>query len=121
MNPKAFASGADKRLRVIRSLGRCALVCLVHQAAAADISAGTAKAEQLCQTCHGMDGRGTQAMVANIGGQQKQYLVKQLNAYRSGEREHSQMTIIARMLSDDDVDNHRAWDSGIVASFEIPR
>ena len=62
-----------------------------------------------------------QPPVANIGGQQKQYLMKQLNAYRAGEREHAQMTIIARMLSDEDVDNVSEWYSHIIASFEIPQ
>ena len=122
MNSKTYARGANATgLRVIRALGICALACLVHQAVAGDIAAGRAKAEMVCQTCHGMDGRGTQAMVANIGGQQKQYLMKQLNAYRAGEREHAQMTIIARMLSDEDVDNVSEWYSHIIASFEIPQ
>ncbi len=110
-----------KRLGIDRWVAVCALACLAQPALAADIAAGKTKAAQICQTCHGMDGRGTQAMVANIGGEQKQYLVKQLNAYRAGEREHAQMTIIARMLSDEDVDNLSAWYASIVASFEIPQ
>jgi cytochrome c553 len=112
---KYARSGIDRWVAI------CTLACAVQSAAAADIAAGKAKAAQVCQTCHGMDGRGTQAMVANIGGQQRQYLVKQLNAYRSGEREHAQMTIIARMLTDEDVDNLSEWYSSIVASFEIPQ
>ncbi|MGB5452483.1 MAG: cytochrome c [Sedimenticolaceae bacterium] len=87
---------------------------------AADIAAGKAKAETVCQTCHGMDGRGIVAMVANIGGQQKQYLVKQLGDYRAGRRQHQQMSIIVQMLSDEDIDNVTEWYSSIVATFEIP-
>ncbi len=74
----------------------------------------------VCQTCHGLDGRGVQAMVANIGGQQKQYLVKQLNDFRTGKRQHAQMSIIAQMLSDEDVDNVTEWYSSVIATFEIP-
>ena len=89
-------------------------------AGAADIAAGKAKAEMVCQTCHGMDGKGIAAMVGNIGGQQKQYLVKQLGDYKAGRRQHEQMTIIAQMLSDEDIDNVTEWYSSIVATFQIP-
>ena len=67
-----------------------------------------------------MDGRGTQALVANIGGQQQPYLVKQLRDFRAGRRQHAQMSIIASMLSDDDIENVAEWYAGIVATFEIP-
>lgn len=98
-----------------------ALCCSINNTAAGDLAAGKAKAEMVCRTCHGMDGRATQAMVANIGGQQKQYLVKQLNDYREGRRKDPQMSIIAQMLSDEDVDNVTDWYSSIVATFEIPK
>lgn len=84
------------------------------------MTAGKSKAETVCQTCHGMDGRGISTMVANIGGQQKQYLVKQLEDYRAGRRQNQQMSIIVQMLSDEDIDNVTAWYSSIVATFEIP-
>lgn len=67
-----------------------------------------------------MDGRGNTAMVANIGGQQKQYLVKQLGDFRSGRRQHAQMSIIAQMLNDEDIDNVTEWYSSIVVTFQLP-
>jgi cytochrome c553 len=97
-----------------------ALASLVTPLGAADLAAGKAKAEAVCQTCHGLDGRGVSAMVANIGGQQKQYLVKQLSDYRAGRREHAQMSIIATMLSEQDIDNVTEWYASVVATFEIP-
>ena len=87
---------------------------------AADLADGKSKAEKVCQTCHGMDGRGTSAMVANIGGQQKQYLVKQLEDYRSGRRQHAQMSIIAQMLNDEDIDNVTEWYARIIVTFQPP-
>lgn len=96
------------------------LLFAVGSSGAGDLAAGKAKAEMVCQTCHGLNGRGTQAMVANIGGQQKQYLVKQLNDYREGRRQHAQMTIIAKMLTEEDIDNVTDWYASIVATFEIP-
>jgi cytochrome c553 len=74
----------------------------------------------VCRTCHGLDGRGTQAMVANIGGQQKEYLIKQLRAFKSGRRQHEQMSIIAQMLSADDIQNVAEWYASIIATFDIP-
>ncbi len=97
-----------------------ALLCSALPSGAADLAAGKAKAEAVCQTCHGLNGRGVMAMVANIGGQQKQYLVKQLSDYRSGKRQHEQMSIIAGMLTEQDIDNVTDWYSSIVATFEIP-
>lgn len=98
----------------------CLLVSLAASSQAADLAAGRAKAEMVCQTCHGMDGRGTSAMVANIGGQQKEYLVKQLQDFRAGRRRHEQMSLIAKMLSDTDVDNVTAWYAAVVATFSVP-
>ena len=97
-----------------------ALGLFAQSTGAADIAAGKLKAEMVCQTCHGMDGRGVSAMVANIGGQQKQYLIKQLGDYRAGRRQHQQMSIIVQMLSDEDIDNVTEWYSSIIATFEIP-
>ena len=98
----------------------CALGCVWSSNGLADAAAGRAKAETVCQTCHGLDGKGTAPMVANIGGQQKQYLVKQLSDYRSGKRQHEQMSIIAPMLSEEDIDNLADWYSSIIATFELP-
>jgi cytochrome c553 len=105
---------------VVNSILAFALVLFSNPMSASDIAAGKLKAEMVCQTCHGMDGKGTTAMVANIGGQQKQYLVKQLGDYRSGKRQHAQMSIIASMLKDEDIDNVTEWYSSIVVTFEMP-
>lgn len=114
------AANAPMRQRIRRPLLGIALASLVTPLGAADLAAGKAKAEAVCQTCHGLDGRGVSAMVANIGGQQKQYLVKQLSDYRAGRRAHAQMSIIATMLSEQDIDNVTEWYASVVATFEIP-
>ena len=87
---------------------------------AADLAAGKAKAEAACQVCHGMDGRATQPMVPHISGQQKEYLVAELKAYRSGKRQHEQMSIVVKMLTDEDIDNVSEWYSSIKVSIEMP-
>ena len=88
---------------------------------AGDLKAGKAKAQAQCQTCHGMDGKATIPMAANLSGQQKGYLIAQLKAYRSGKRRHEQMSIIAKMLEDDDIENVAEWYSSIKITIEPPR
>ncbi len=90
---------------------------IVH---AGDLTIGKAKAQSICQTCHGMDGQATTAMVPNLSGQQKQYLVIQLEAFRSGKRQHAQMNIVAQMLTDDEIDNVAEWYSDIKVFVEAP-
>ncbi len=67
-----------------------------------------------------MDGRATVPMAANLSGQQKEYIVAQLEAYRSGKRHHEQMSIIAKMLNDDDIENVAEWYSSIKITIEMP-
>ncbi len=90
------------------------------QAFAGDLLAGKAKAEATCQVCHGVDGQAVVAMTANLSGQQKEYLIAQLQAYRSGKRHHEQMSIIAESLSDDDIENLAEWYSSIKITVEMP-
>lgn len=86
-----------------------------------DLIAGKARAEAVCQTCHGLDGKATVPMAANLSGQQKEYIIAQLEAYRSGKRKHEQMAIIAKMLSDKDIENVAEWYSSIKVTIELPR
>ncbi len=97
-----------------------ATVFLGDRALAGDLMAGKAKAEATCQVCHGLDGRAVVPMAANLSGQQKQYIIAQLEAYRSGKRRHEQMSIIAKMLDDDDIENVAEWYSSIKITIEMP-
>lgn len=62
-----------------------------------------------CQTCHGDLGQGRTGAVnaPRLAGQDKPYLLRQLQAWRSGERRNSsdgQMNRVSHLLSDDDID-----------------
>ncbi len=70
--------------------------------------------------CHGIDGKATVPLAANLSGQQKEYIIAQLEAYRSGKRHHEQMNIIAKMLNDDDIENVAEWYSSIKITIEMP-
>jgi cytochrome c553 len=43
-----------------------------------------------------------------------------LKDYKSGKINHPQMTLIAQMLSDEDIENVAEWYSNIKISIELP-
>jgi cytochrome c553 len=97
-----------------------ALACLASGASAADAAAGKQKA-QMCAVCHGLDGIAKAPDAPHIAGESPIYLTRQLEAFRSGERKHEQMTIIAQSLSDEDIANLAAWYSSIRITAETPQ
>ena len=105
------------------ALGIASLMALGASVAApafaADAAAGRAKAKT-CQACHGIDGVSKQAHVPHIAGESEIYLVKQLKAFRDGERKDPQMSIMAKPLSDEDIANLAAWYSSIKITVTVP-
>lgn len=75
---------------------------------AADVEAGKAKAAT-CVACHGPDGISINPMWPNLAGQQDQYLIKQMKAFRDGERKDPVMAPMAAGLSDADIENLAAY------------
>ena len=71
-----------------------------------------------------MDGRaasgGNSALVPNIFSQNKEYLVVKLKDYKSGKINHPQMSLIAQMLSEDQIKNVSEWYSKISAEIKLP-
>ena len=86
---------------------------------AADSAAGRAKA-QMCAVCHGPIGISTTPDAPNLAGQPEIYLSNQLRAYRSGERRHEVMTVVAKPLTDDDIASLAAWFSSIRVDARTP-
>ncbi len=109
-----FSVGMLKTLVLALALAVCA-----GAAAAGDMRAGLRKA-QVCMPCHGIDGVGRNPTVPNIAGESELYLTKQLKAFRSGERRHEQMSIIAKPLTDNDIANLSAWYSAIEFTVKLP-
>ncbi len=65
-----------------------------------------------CRTCHGMDGVAKLPIAPNIGGEPTEYLVRQLVAFRDGERYHEMMSVVASGLDDKAITDVAAWYSG---------
>jgi cytochrome c553 len=80
-------------------------------AAAGDPEAGKTKA-YTCTGCHGIPGYNNvypTYKVPKIGGQNYEYLVIALQAYRNGERAHATMELQSSSLSDDDIEDVAAY------------
>src|SRR5947208_1382116 len=85
---------------------------------AADAAAGKKKAA-ICAVCHGLNGLSKNPEAPNLAGDNANYLIKQLNAFKSGARQQEMMTIIAKGLSDEDVANLAAWYSSLKVTVEM--
>jgi cytochrome c553 len=74
-----------------------------------DLAKGQAIATQVCAACHTADG--TRGSPANpiLAGQHPEYLVKQLQEFKSGKRKNAVMAGFAGTLSDDDMRNVAAF------------
>ena len=82
---------------------------LATAAHGADLTAGQAKAKEICQACHGMDGNSTVPDYPKLGGQYPDYLAKALRDYKSGARKNPIMAGFAGALTTQDIDNLAAY------------
>ena len=87
------------------------LTCLIlasTSAIAADAAAGKTKSA-VCAACHGPAGISANPLWPNLAGQKEQYLVKQIKAFRDGDRKDPMMAPMVMGLSDDDAANLAAY------------
>ena len=87
------------------------LLCSGPLAAEGDAEAGAIKA-YTCSGCHGVPGYNNiypTYKVPKLGGQNFEYLVSALHAYRNGERVHPTMQNQAESLSDQDIQDISAY------------
>ena len=73
-----------------------------------------------CAVCHGLDGIARVPDAPHLAGESAIYLTTQLEAFRSGERQHQQMSIIAQGSGDEDIANLADWYSSIKITAEMP-
>jgi cytochrome c553 len=83
------------------------------------ISAGKAKA-QACSTCHGPLGLSQLPNAPHLAGQPELYVAEQLKAYRSGRRSNEIMNVIAKPLTDEDIDQLAAFYASLVIAVKPP-
>ena len=93
---------------------------LVFQAQAADAKAGQVKAG-MCVTCHGALGLSSMPNAPHLAGQPAIYIEEQLKQYRSGKRANEVMAVMAKPLTDQEIENLAAWYASIPIEVGQPR
>lgn len=111
--------GFSKSVSIIALVAGLIALCLAP-AQAADVKAGKSRASQ-CAVCHGRDGVATNPEAPNLAGEASIYIERQLKAFRSGERKHEQMSIIAQSLTDADIADLAAWYAAMKVTVELPK
>ncbi|WP_181704886.1 c-type cytochrome [Chthonobacter rhizosphaerae] len=73
-----------------------------------------------CATCHGLDGIAKMPDMPTIAGSAATYIERQLLAYRSGQRQHEVMSIIAKGLEDQAIRDLAKWYSSVKVEAKLP-
>ena len=79
------------------------------KAAKPDLVKGEASFTAVCAACHGADGNSAIAANPKLSQQHPEYLVKQLEEFKSGKRNDPVMKGFASALSEDDMKNIAYW------------
>lgn len=83
---------------------------------------GKTLAEEICSVCHGINGQansgGNSVLVPHLTAQNEFYLIEKLKDYKSKKIDHHQMSLIADMLSIEDIKNVSKWYSSIQIKIE---
>ena len=85
-----------------------------------DPEAGRKIAAGICQSCHGMNGIPQQPEMPTIAGSDATYLVRQLEAYRTGDRKNDMMSAVAPMLDEQKTADVAAYYAGMRVTAEPP-
>ena len=79
------------------------------KAAKPDLAKGEASFGAVCAACHGADGNSGTPANPKLAQQHPEYLVKQLQEFKSGKRANAIMGGMAAALSDEDMRNIAYW------------
>ena len=74
-----------------------------------DLAKGEASFAAVCAACHAADGNSTIAANPKLAQQHPEYLVKQLQEFKSGKRANAIMSGMAAALTDVDMRYIAAW------------
>ena len=74
-----------------------------------DLVKGEASFNAVCVSCHGVGGNSGTPVNPKLAQQHPEYLVKQLQEFKSGKRKNAVMQGFASALSDDDMKNIAYW------------
>jgi cytochrome c553 len=103
------ASAADEKPAAAPGVHGAVAAAAAPAVAKPDLAAGEAKFTAVCVACHGADGNSGTPANPKLAQQHPEYLVKQLQEFKSGKRPSPIMQPMAAQLSDVDMKNIAAW------------
>ena len=65
-----------------------------------------------CAHCHGTDGNSTAGIYPSLAGQTREYLYRQIKAFKAGQRKNPMMSTAVAVLSDQDMQDLAEYFSG---------
>lgn len=74
-----------------------------------NVRAGKTLATQMCSGCHGEDGNSISPTMPSLTGQNQNYLISAIKAYREGRRKNATMQSIAKNLNNAGIQNLSAY------------
>ncbi len=96
-------------LLLVPAVSRAAGEAAPAKVAKPDLVKGEATYTAVCVACHAADGNSAIAANPKLAQQHPEYLVKQLQEFKSGKRNNAIMKGFASALSDDDMKNIAYW------------
>ena len=96
-----------------------ALALLCSGAAQARDPVAGQKLAGMCAACHGLQGLSTLPNAPHLAGQPAIYVVEQLKNYRNGSRKNEVMAVIAKPLTDEQIDDLAAWYASIQIAVTV--
>lgn len=96
-------------LLLVPSVSRAAGEAAPAKVAKPDLVKGEATYTAVCVACHAADGNSAIAANPKLAQQHPEYLVKQLQEFKSGKRNNAVMKGFASALSDEDMKNIAYW------------
>ena len=95
------------------------LILLCAGAAQARDPVAGQKLAGMCAACHGQNGLSTLPNAPHLAGQPAIYVTEQLKNYRNGSRKNEVMAVIAKPLTDEQIDDLAAWYASIQISVVV--
>ena len=77
--------------------------------ASGSVKKGESAASSLCAGCHGIDGNSINPTMPSLTGQNQEYLIKAIKAYRDGQRKNAMMRTATKNLKNGTIQNISAY------------
>jgi cytochrome c553 len=104
-----LSSSLISSLAVANEPAKAAAAPVAAKVAKPDLNAGATKFGAVCASCHNADGNSAIPANAKLAGQHPEYILAQLQAFKSGKRANPVMSGMVAGLTDDDMRNIAYW------------